>query len=72
MENKDIKFTIDDTVEMNERLVGYHGFGIAFESGMSGHDFSDDLESIVQLSKVITEIINKKKRRKFKYFRREE
>jgi hypothetical protein len=64
------RFTIDDVVELNERMIGYSGLQIDFSDGMLGRDL--DLDTAKSLSKIIEEIINGEERREFKHFPRED
>ena len=63
------KLTIDDIIELNERLVGYHGIDLCWSSGMAGGDF--DLEFAVQLRDILNEILKESPRNTFKYFKKE-
>lgn len=61
------KFTIEDVVETNKRFAGYHGMEISFVNGVFGEDL--DLDTAEKLSIIITEIMNKKKAKKFLFYK---
>jgi hypothetical protein len=64
-----VKVTIDDVIEINERLSGYSGYEINFCNGMAGKDL--DLDSAKSLASVIQEVMQGEKRKKFTYFKRD-
>ena len=60
-----MKMTIDDILEINERMIGYYGIDICFSNGFSGYDL--DLEQATFLKDVINELLAGKERGVFKY-----
>ena len=60
------KVSIEDVLEINARMVGYHGWDITFGNGFMGQHL--DLELAQILGDIITEVINKKDRDEFSYF----
>lgn len=64
---REVKFGVDDVLEVNARMAGYHALELAFCNGMMGADL--DLEIAQQLAQVITEVVNKEDRRDFEYER---
>jgi len=58
-----IRFTIDDVVEMNERMIGYYGKDISVGCNCIG----DDLEVAKCMASIIEELVNDLERKEFKY-----
>lgn len=52
-------FSIEDVIELNDRIIGYFGFDLGCQSL--------DIEEAKHIAEVISEIVNGKKRRRFIY-----
>ena len=63
------KFTVENLVELQERLGGYFGYQLDIGYGMCGE--SIDLEAACQVSETITEIINNKPRKPFVFAKKD-
>ncbi len=62
------KISIENIIELNERLGLQFGYELNGSSGMCGNDFS--LEMAKDMSEVLTDIINGKRRKPSKFKKR--